>query len=83
MAAVGSVLPSYKPGVWLTDLSTSLPDYAIDTQEDEESHATFINAYLVSIGEQPVTWPNRSEDSPTATSPAEPVPTTPPLAARW
>lgn len=27
---LGSVLPSYKPGVRLTDLSTALPDYAID-----------------------------------------------------
>jgi uncharacterized FAD-dependent dehydrogenase len=27
--ALGSVLPSYRPGVRLTDLSTSLPDYAI------------------------------------------------------
>ena len=26
---LGSVLPSYKPGVTLTDLSTALPDYAI------------------------------------------------------
>ena len=26
----GSVLPSYKPGVHLTDLASSLPDYAID-----------------------------------------------------
>lgn len=26
----GSVLPSYRPGVRLTDLSTSLPDYAIE-----------------------------------------------------
>jgi hypothetical protein len=38
----------------LFDIDDGLPDYAIDTQEDEESHATFINAYLVSIGEQPV-----------------------------
>ena len=28
--AFGSVLPSYKPGVRLTDLGSSLPDYAID-----------------------------------------------------
>ena len=28
--AFGSVLPSYKPGVHLTDLSTALPDYAIE-----------------------------------------------------
>ncbi len=28
--AFGSVLPSYKPGVHLTDLATALPDYAID-----------------------------------------------------
>ena len=28
--ALGSVEPSYKPGVLLGDLSTSLPDYAID-----------------------------------------------------
>ena len=27
--ALGSVTPSYKPGVHLTDLATSLPDYAI------------------------------------------------------
>ena len=27
--AFGEVLPSYKPGVYLTDLSTALPDYAI------------------------------------------------------
>jgi uncharacterized FAD-dependent dehydrogenase len=27
--ALGDVLPSYKPGVHLTDLSTALPDYAI------------------------------------------------------
>ena len=27
--ALGSVTPSYKPGIKLTDLSTSLPDYAI------------------------------------------------------
>ncbi|SEJ19052.1 NAD(P)/FAD-dependent oxidoreductase [Frateuria terrea] len=27
--ALGEVLPSYKPGVHLTDLSTALPDYAI------------------------------------------------------
>ena len=27
---LGSVTPSYKPGVHLTDLSTALPDYAID-----------------------------------------------------
>jgi hypothetical protein len=38
----------------LFDIDEGLPDYAIDTQEDEESHATFINAYLASIGEQPV-----------------------------
>ena len=38
----------------LFDIDDGLPDYAIDTQEDEESHANFINAYLVSIGEQPV-----------------------------
>lgn len=29
-AAFGSVLPSYKPGVFLTDLATSLPTYAIE-----------------------------------------------------
>jgi hypothetical protein len=28
--AFGSVLPSYKPGVHLTDLATALPDYAIE-----------------------------------------------------
>jgi hypothetical protein len=28
--AFGSVIPSYKPGVHLTDLATSLPDYAIE-----------------------------------------------------
>jgi uncharacterized FAD-dependent dehydrogenase len=28
--AIGSVQPSYKPGVRLTDLSTALPDYVID-----------------------------------------------------
>jgi uncharacterized FAD-dependent dehydrogenase len=28
--AFGSVIPSYKPGVHLTDLGTSLPDYAIE-----------------------------------------------------
>ena len=28
--ALGSVVPSYTPGVHLTDLSTSLPDYAIE-----------------------------------------------------
>jgi uncharacterized protein len=28
--AFGEVMPSYKPGVHLTDLATSLPDYAID-----------------------------------------------------
>jgi uncharacterized FAD-dependent dehydrogenase len=28
--ALGSVLPSYRPGVRLTDLSSSLPDYAIE-----------------------------------------------------
>ncbi len=28
--AFGSVLPSYKPGVHLTDLSSALPDYAIE-----------------------------------------------------
>lgn len=28
-AALGSVLPSYTPGVHLTDLSTALPDYAV------------------------------------------------------
>lgn len=38
----------------LSDIDDGLPDYAIDTQEDEESHARFINAYLVSIGERPV-----------------------------
>ena len=38
----------------LVDIDDGLADYAIDTQEDEESHATFINAYLVSIGEQPL-----------------------------
>jgi uncharacterized FAD-dependent dehydrogenase len=27
---LGSVIPSYKPGVHLTDLATSLPDYAIE-----------------------------------------------------
>ena len=27
--ALGSVLPSYKPGVYLTDLSSCLPDYAV------------------------------------------------------
>ena len=29
-SALGSVEPSYKPGVTLTDLSTALPDYVID-----------------------------------------------------
>jgi uncharacterized FAD-dependent dehydrogenase len=29
-SALGSVIPSYKPGVHLCDLNTSLPDYAID-----------------------------------------------------
>lgn len=38
----------------LFDIDEGLPDYAIDTQEDEESHASFINAYLASIGERPV-----------------------------
>ncbi|NJM92372.1 MAG: hypothetical protein HC861_06885, partial [Rhodospirillaceae bacterium] len=38
----------------LEDVDLGLSDYAIDTQEDEESHANFINAFLVSIGEQPV-----------------------------
>ena len=28
--ALGDVIPSYKPGVKLGDLSTALPDYAID-----------------------------------------------------
>lgn len=28
--AFGAVMPSYKPGVYLTDLSTALPDYAIE-----------------------------------------------------
>jgi uncharacterized protein len=28
--AFGSVIPSYKPGVHLTDLATSLPGYAIE-----------------------------------------------------
>src|SRR5690606_5717963 len=28
--ALGEVIPSYKPGVHLTDLATSLPDYAIE-----------------------------------------------------
>lgn len=38
----------------LVDIDDGLADYAIGTQEDEESHARFINAHLVSIGEQPV-----------------------------
>jgi hypothetical protein len=38
----------------LVDIDDGQPDYAIDTQEDEESHARFINAYLVSVGAQPV-----------------------------
>lgn len=38
----------------LLDIDPALADYAVDTQEDEESHARFINAYLVSIGERPV-----------------------------
>jgi hypothetical protein len=38
----------------LIDIDDGQPDYAIDTQEDEDSHARFINAYLASIGEQPV-----------------------------
>ncbi|HEX6706908.1 MAG TPA: NAD(P)/FAD-dependent oxidoreductase [Albitalea sp.] len=29
-SALGAVLPSYKPGVHLTDLASSLPDYAIE-----------------------------------------------------
>jgi uncharacterized FAD-dependent dehydrogenase len=29
-ASFGSIIPSYKPGVHLTDLATSLPDYAIE-----------------------------------------------------
>jgi uncharacterized FAD-dependent dehydrogenase len=32
--AFGSVLPSYKPGVLLTDLATSLPAYAIEAVRD-------------------------------------------------
>jgi uncharacterized FAD-dependent dehydrogenase len=28
--ALGSVMPSYKPGVHLTDLASSLPDFAIE-----------------------------------------------------
>ncbi|MFO1072432.1 MAG: ferritin-like domain-containing protein [Geminicoccaceae bacterium] len=38
----------------LLDIDDGLADYAIDTQDDEESHARFINAYLRSIGEAPV-----------------------------
>jgi hypothetical protein len=35
-------------------IDDSILRYAVDTERDERSHATFINAYLVSIGEQPV-----------------------------
>lgn len=44
--------PAYRAA--LEDIDEGLSDYAIDTQEDEESHAAFINAFLLSIGEQPV-----------------------------
>jgi uncharacterized FAD-dependent dehydrogenase len=32
--ALGSVVPSYKPGVWLGDLSDVLPAYAIDAMRE-------------------------------------------------
>jgi uncharacterized FAD-dependent dehydrogenase len=32
--AFGSVIPSYKPGVHLTDLASSLPDYAIQAMRE-------------------------------------------------
>ena len=44
--------PDY--GEALEAIEDELPIYAVDTTEDELSHAEFINAYLRSIGEQPV-----------------------------
>ena len=36
-----------------------------------EGSGTIVSTTSGAIGEQPVSWPNRSEDSPTATSPEE------------
>ena len=36
-----------------------------------EGSGTIVSTTTGSIGEQPVSWPNRAEDSPTATSPEE------------
>jgi hypothetical protein len=44
--------PGY--GEALEAIEDELPIYAVDTTEDELSHAEFINAYLRAIGEQPI-----------------------------
>jgi hypothetical protein len=38
----------------LENLDGDMPQYISDNTDDEESHAAFLNAYLVSKGEQPV-----------------------------
>jgi hypothetical protein len=48
--AVGN--PAYMEA--LEAIDDDLPVYTVDITEDELSHAEFINAYLASIGEQPV-----------------------------
>ena len=44
--------PAY--GEALAAIDDDLPDYTVDVTEDELSHAEFINAYLKSVGAEPV-----------------------------
>lgn len=38
----------------LSEIDDAFPQYSADTTNDEQSHAVFINAYLRSVGEDPV-----------------------------
>lgn len=51
-AELSDANPAYRDA--LEGIDDDLPVYAIDITEDELSHADFINAYLRSIGAQPV-----------------------------
>jgi hypothetical protein len=44
--------PAFREALQATD--PSVVQYIIDTERDEKSHATFINAFLASIGQPPV-----------------------------
>src|SRR5579871_1390128 len=44
--------PSYMAA--LSNLDSDMPQYIADNTDDEESHAAFLNAYLVSKGAEPV-----------------------------